>query len=217
MRCITKVNRFTAFTGACGITLALMGCVGEGSGSDPETANDTTDPRSPYAGEQTREISSLTSGDVESLKQGTGVAFGGMARPAELNSYPGPRHVLDLADSLELSAAQRDRIQEVHDAMKVDALEIGAEVLDTEQKIDALFASQDATDTKLEELVTKSGELRGALRLVHLSAHLRTVEILSDDQVDRYDQLRGYTSGEACESVPEGHSPERWRMHHGCD
>ncbi len=34
----------------------------------------------------------------------------GLALAAELNGYPGPAHVIELADSLELTEAQRTRI-----------------------------------------------------------------------------------------------------------
>jgi hypothetical protein len=50
---------------------------------------------SKYIGQENRIIKSLSSEDIESLETGTGDAFGGMARLAELNGYPGPRHILD--------------------------------------------------------------------------------------------------------------------------
>jgi len=37
----------------------------------------------------------------------------GFARPAELNHYPGPRHVLDNADKLQLSSDQLGKTQEL--------------------------------------------------------------------------------------------------------
>ena len=57
---------------------------------------------SPYAGEQTREIKALSGSDIANLRNGRGM---GLARPAELNRYPGPRHVLDTAE-LALTPAQ---------------------------------------------------------------------------------------------------------------
>lgn len=50
---------------------------------------------SKYIGQESRIIKSLSSEDIESLETGTGDAFGGMAKLAELNGYPGPRHILD--------------------------------------------------------------------------------------------------------------------------
>ena len=67
-------------------------------------ANNTT---SKYIGQEGRIIKSLSSEDIKSLQTGTGDAFGGMAKLAELNGYPGPRHVLDLTNELKLSDEQR--------------------------------------------------------------------------------------------------------------
>ena len=47
----------------------------------------------PYAGQETRVISSLSPEDQRALRAGEG---GGLAKPAELNGYPGPAHVLEL-------------------------------------------------------------------------------------------------------------------------
>jgi len=52
--------------------------------------------------------------------------------------------------------------------------------------------------------------------MTHLKYHLFMVEILTPQQVAVYNTLRGYTSGDPCENVPEGHDPELWRLHHGC-
>lgn len=40
-----------------------------------------------------RDIKSLSDKDIQSLQNGTGEAFGGMAKLAELNGYPGPRQL----------------------------------------------------------------------------------------------------------------------------
>ena len=54
----------------------------------------------PYAGQQARSIKSLSAEDVAALLKGEGM---GMAKAAELNGYPGPVHVLTLADELRLT------------------------------------------------------------------------------------------------------------------
>ena len=46
-----------------------------------------------YRTRKNRIIKSLSNEDIESLETGTGDAFGGMAKLAELNGYPGPRHI----------------------------------------------------------------------------------------------------------------------------
>ena len=58
--------------------------------------------QSPYSGMQSRPIKALSEQQIADLRAGRGM---GLALPAELNGYPGPVHVLELADKLgELAA-----------------------------------------------------------------------------------------------------------------
>ena len=57
----------------------------------------------PYAGQQTRTIKALSEQEIADYLQGHGM---GLSKVAELNHYPGPRHVLDKSEDLGLSAAQ---------------------------------------------------------------------------------------------------------------
>jgi hypothetical protein len=77
----------------------------------------------PYAGEHTRDIKSLSQKEIEDLRAGAGMGY---ARAAELNSYPGPSHVLELADQLGLSLEQRAATKRLMDAHKAEARAIGA-------------------------------------------------------------------------------------------
>ncbi len=52
---------------------------------------------SPYTGMQQREIKALSAETVSGYLAGHGMGF---AMVAELNSYPGPKHVLELAEQL---------------------------------------------------------------------------------------------------------------------
>ena len=52
----------------------------------------------PYAGLETREIKALSPEQIEDLLAGEGMGY---ALAAELNHYPGPRHVLALAAELQ--------------------------------------------------------------------------------------------------------------------
>ena len=54
---------------------------------------------SPYSGQETRDIKALSDDERRRLLEGHGM---GMALPAELNRYPGPKHVLELAGELDL-------------------------------------------------------------------------------------------------------------------
>jgi hypothetical protein len=54
------------------------------------------------------------------------------------------------------------------------------------------------------------------LRYVHLSSHLKAAEIISRDQAKMYNKLRGYTTNNPCENIPQGHDPKMWKKHHHC-
>lgn len=154
--------------------------------------------QSPYTDRTALPIKSLTPEAVEAYRNGTGY---GMAIPAELNGYPGPRHVLDMAKKLELTEEQRAKVQSIYDGMHADAVKIGGEIIDLEQKLDSAFAHSSITDRELASLTREIAERQGKLRAVHLQAHLATKAILTQAQVESYKKLRGY----------EQHDPS---MHH---
>ena len=144
---------------------------------------------SPYTDLESREIKALSEGQVQGYLEGRGLSF---ALAGELNSYPGPRHVIDMADDLELTREQLQCATELFDEMQVSAMELGEQYVSAERELDELFAEQSIGDTRLAEVTRTLGRLRGELRYVHLAAHLRMKEILSAHQVAMYDVLRGY-------------------------
>jgi hypothetical protein len=150
---------------------------------------------SPYTEQEMRNIKSLSHSDIQSLQNGTGEAFGGMAKPAELNSYPGPRHVLDMALELQLTDRQRMEIERIYRNMSSDAKSIGETIIAVEQQMDREFANKTITQENLKLLLDKSADLYGQLRFVHLSAHLDTVQVLATEQIQLYNQIRGYDNG----------------------
>ena len=146
-------------------------------------------PASPYGGEQTRAIKALSPEDIASLRNGEGM---GMAKAAELNGYPGPAHVLELAAQLGLTESQEQRVTAIFERMSGAAKPLGGEVIAREQALDQLFAKGEITPDRLTTETAAIGELQGRLRSVHLSAHLETRAVLNPDQIARYEQLRGY-------------------------
>jgi Spy/CpxP family protein refolding chaperone len=153
---------------------------------------------SPYAGQEARAIKSLSAEEVRDLELGAGMGF---AKPAELNGYPGPRHVLELADALALRPDQRERVEHSFERMQRRAVEAGAELIEAERALDALFATGDAEAATLEAAVARAAAARARVRLAHLEAHLEMRELLDAPQVEAYVQLRGYGHG--------GHDPSR--------
>jgi hypothetical protein len=140
-----------------------------------------------------------------------------LALPAELNSHPGPAHLLELADALELDPAQRTAIEELFDAMQARAIDLGAALIDAEAALDSGFENGGLSQDDLRQLIMTAETLRAELRFLHLSQHLRTVNILTGQQIAQYDVLRGYTDDNPCANVPEGHNESMWRAHNGCD
>jgi Spy/CpxP family protein refolding chaperone len=150
---------------------------------------------SPYSGQEIRDIKSLSDNDVQSLQNGTGEAFGGIAKLAELNGYPGPRHVLDIAQELQLTDRQRMEIELIYQNMSNNAKSIGSAIVAIEQDMDEAFANKTITEENLIALLDKSANLYGQLRFVHLSAHLDTAQIMTAEQIQMYNEMRGYDGG----------------------
>lgn len=151
--------------------------------------------QSPYAGEQTREVKTLSPDEVKGYLSGEGQ---GMAKAGELNHYPGPKHVLSMAGHLALTDDQRRRIESISTAMTAAAVPLGGRIVDAERELDAAFAGGTIDEAALRVATARIGELQGRLRAVHLSAHLATRAVLTREQVSAYDRMRGYdSSGEA--------------------
>jgi len=150
---------------------------------------------SPYRQQAETGLRGLSENEIADLQAGKGM---GLARAAELNSYPGPRHVLDAvaAGKLAATAEQVERVQRVFDAMKAAAQRVGARIVAEEQGLEAAFRARTITEAELRSRVDRIAALQGQLRTLHLGAHLATRAILSESQIARYDELRGYTVGQ---------------------
>ena len=144
---------------------------------------------SPYAGEEGRDIKALSAEDVNAYLTGQGMGF---AKVAELNGYAGPKHVLELAGELELTAEQRTRTQALFASMQTRAVALGRQLVDEERKLDRLFAGASITESSLQESVARIGALQADVRAAHLEAHLEQAKILTPEQRAHYLRLRGY-------------------------
>ena len=113
-------------------------------------------------------------------------------RSAELNGYPGLRHVLDLSSQLNLSSQQETEIQAAFEQMQSQAKSLGKTIVSKEQELGESFASGRITNTELEKQMRELAKLYGELRKTHLQAHLQINPILSTEQIKKYNQLRGY-------------------------
>jgi hypothetical protein len=131
----------------------------------------------------------------------------GLAVPAELNGYPGPVHLLELADQPGLTGEQREQVKVAFESMKTEAIPLGKKLIAAERDLDREFANRTITPERLKAATAGIGAIRGELRNTHLKYHLTTATLLSPEQIRRYIELGGYGQGASTSHAPTG------RMH----
>lgn len=144
-----------------------------------------------YSSMQPGEIKAMSAQEVDDYLNARGMGF---AKAAELNHYPGPRHVLDLSKELELTEEQTRKTQALFDAMKAQAAPLGKQLVDKERELDGMFAGGKADATAVERVVNEIGALRAKIRFAHLATHIEQKALLTHHQVMKYDELRGNNS-----------------------
>lgn len=164
-----------------GATAAAAGEHGAGHGA-PAAA-------SPYVDLLHRDVKALSEEETRQLLAGEGMS---LALPAELHGYPGPKHVLELAEELALSARQRPEVEAAFEAMRHRAVTLGSAIVAAERDLDRRFAEGSIDLAALREITAELGRLRGELRAAHLAAHLEIADLLTPEQRRRYGELRGY-------------------------
>ena len=167
-------------------------------------------PGSQYAGQERRSIKALSEEETAALLSGQGSGF---AKTAELNGYPGPAHVLELATRLGLKSDQLAATQALMLAHRGRAQQIGAELVAAEKGLDRLFAEGQAGTVSVDQATQKVALLQGQLRSEHLKTHLLEKAILTPAQVEQYARLRGYGSTSGIAS-PAGDAEAMGHKHH---
>ncbi len=115
----------------------------------------------------------------------------GLAFAADQNGYPGPMHVLELKDRLALTREQQSRMQALMDGMFAQARPAGARLLEAEARLRALFVAEGRADeAAVRAVVVEVEKRRSEVRLVHLLTHLRTRDLLTDQQRAAYHAAR---------------------------
>ena len=176
----------------CGMTLVgfmalAVPADAQTHGSHPHGTG--THSATPYAGLEQRPVKALSDQQIADLRAGRGM---GLALPAELNGYPGPVHVLELADALRLTDAQRSRAKALFEEMKAETIPLGEQIIAEETALDRLFADQTITPARLMAATARIATVQGELRAAHLRYHLTMRDILTPDQIALYDEKRGY-------------------------
>lgn len=153
-------------------------------------AGTATASESPYAGMETRPVKALSDSDLADLRAGKGMR---LALPGELNGYPGPRHVLDLADRLQLTDDQKKTVSALFAEMQTGARTLGHRVIEAERALDRAFAESRIDAAALDRLTADAAGRWAELRSHHLVYHLKTRALMTEQQVAAYNELRGYT------------------------
>ena len=120
---------------------------------------------------------------------GDGRGFG-MAFPADQNGYPGPMHVLELKDQLQLTPDQEAQIRTLMQAMFAESRPKSARLLEAEERLRRLFANRAADEASVRATVAQVEEARREVALVHLLTHLRTRSLLTEPQIRLYHSAR---------------------------
>jgi Spy/CpxP family protein refolding chaperone len=145
----------------------------------------------PYAGLEGRLIKALSEQQIADLRDGKGMS---LALAAELNGYPGPSHVLEHAEALQLTDGQREKVQDLFRSMQAEARTLGSTLIRQESHLDSLFARHEIDAATLSHMTKAIGETQALLRAAHLKYHLTTAELLTTDQSRHYAELRGYAA-----------------------
>jgi hypothetical protein len=193
-------RRWMGIGAAALLGLGILALQATTLGPWPLQAQTLTPTPGPYAGQQHSSILGLTEEEIASYREARGM---GLARPADINGYPGPLHALEQADALALSDEQRRSIQSLYDQMRTEASSLGAAFLGQYGDLEMAFRNGTVTPEVLSERTGEIGRIEGALRATHLKYHLATRAILTPDQIGAYVKLRGYAN----EGAPMEHRP----------
>ncbi len=98
---------------------------------------------SPYAGQHTRPIKSLSAYGVTELGRGGGWEF---VRAAELNGMPGPAHLLELKDEIPLSAQYVAAVSAVFEEMLGEAVSGGEHLVAQERTLEVAVRAGTVSD-----------------------------------------------------------------------
>ena len=140
------------------------------------------------AGAQGHQVAQTCASEFEKVV-GEGRGFG-LAFAADQNGYPGPMHVLELKDRLKLTADQEAKGRELMHAMFTESRPKGARLLDAEARLRRLFAERVADAPAVRAAVAEVERVRSEVRLAHLLTHLKTRDLLTEEQRRIYHEAR---------------------------
>lgn len=152
--------------------------------SESDTAEEATDASDIEA------LQAMPRRQFNNLLQGRGM---GAARIADLKGYPGPMHVLEMAEELEISDTQREQTEQIMQRMRSTAQQRGRELIEAERKLEALFDGGAVQPSAVDAALLEIANLQAKVRAAHLHAHIEQARVMNDEQIAKYTELRAAT------------------------
>ncbi len=109
---------------------------------------------------------------------------------AEKNGFPSPQKVLALKDQLGLTKDQVKKIEEILKNLPISTSVKGQEIIEGEEELSKMFESGNISEKTLRAKLERIGKLRAELRFTHLQVYLKTKQILSSNQWERFKELQ---------------------------
>lgn len=167
---MTTPRALTATAAVLAAILGLAGCAG-----------------TPGTGDE-HGIRTLDAAEVRELRAGGGPE---LALVAELNGYPDTAKVLKHSAELGLSPDQRLELRQADGVARGRARALGERIVQAEQDLDRFMGAGNKSIDQIRARLESIAALRSALRSTVINAHVKAREILTDEQLAQYRELRG--------------------------
>ena len=109
---------------------------------------------------------------------------------AELNHYPLPDEVLKYKKELDLSPSEIKQLTNVVAFLNMKKKEVGESVIRNEKILDSLFRTRKIDEGSIIFYTNRYGLYEGEYRTVVLQACFRTGNILTPQQIHRFEALK---------------------------
>jgi Spy/CpxP family protein refolding chaperone len=104
---------------------------------------------------------------------------------------PGPDHAIELAEPLELTDRQLDRVRDLFAAARAEIGALTRRLAEQERRLERLYATGAVTPAALEHIRADMAEASAALSRAQRRHQGATAKVLTPAQVARYRALRG--------------------------
>ena len=78
---------------------------------------------------------------------------------------------------------------------KAEAIPLGERLIEQETQLDGLFAKREITPASLQTVTAEIGATQARLREAHLKYYLAMRDLLTAEQIEKYQVQRGYRAG----------------------